>query len=227
MVIDQLRAHDETGLRQRILDVLRKGLFEQHREAWGLPGFNTGERYQGSEAALIEAAWAVPVEVLRVRADSKRRSSYASRADFETMLTAILAAAQAPVPLTSLVDACAHRLGQAATVFDAEADPATTAGTPEDILVGQSIASVLWAQLTASQRAVVPYLDLSARKAAVVIGLGPSAVNVAQSAVKAIVANECRELTREEQLEVVKHLCELHAQEIGAGHNEAMPRGSE
>jgi DNA-directed RNA polymerase specialized sigma24 family protein len=225
MAIDRIRAADETGLHERVSDVLRNGPFVQHSGAWGPPGFSAGERYQGSESALIQAVWAVPVTILRVRADSKRRSSYASREDFEAMLSAVLGVAQAPVPLRSLVSTCAHRLGQAVTVFDHDADPVAPAGTPEDVLVGQSIAAVLWAQLTSSQRSVVPYLDLSSRQAAAIIGLGHSAVSVAQSAVKAVVANECRELTGGEQLEVVKHLCELHAHDIAAGQTEPMPRG--
>ena len=225
LAIDQLRAADETGMHERVSDVLKKGPFVRHGRAWGVAGFVEGEIWQGSIGELVEAGWAVPVTVMRLRADAKRRSSYASRTHFEALLEAVLATAGVPVPLSVLVEVCSHRLGQLATVVDAEVDAATPFQDPEASTVGRLVAEAIWMQLTDSQKAVVPYLNLSARDAAGIVGLGRSAVNVAQGAVKQIVADECQEMSEEERIHLVRCLCVLHNDDVKAGQSPTMLRG--
>lgn len=210
---DSLRALVFTGLANLVREELRRTdrgrLHRRVRELLGAEGYVEGptkfwRRVDDSESAstatesqLVEAAWSVDVRVVKWRADAKRNSPFAQRPSLVALLDAIYDRAAGALHIDVLVAVLARRLGVGPTSAIEELDlveerfvVASGAG-PAEHLVDQEceldasrVAAELWDQLSPRERALLPHLAASARKAAEAVGGGKSAVNEAMKRLK-------------------------------------------
>lgn len=179
MIVDELRKAGMSAVRDRLVDVLRKAGFQQSNDTWGLPDRDPGLVHQGDVAALKHAAERVDVEVLHVRDDSKRSSSFASREDLVALCTGVLTEACAYLPLATLVEVVEHRLGVVASSRYEPIDDNTAERDPvPDADVADTVDGI-WDRLEPDQRKLLPYLDPddSVRAVADEVGFGRDKVS--------------------------------------------------
>ncbi|WP_434447728.1 hypothetical protein [Lentzea sp. E54] len=148
------------------------------------------EPFGGDEAVLVRAAMKVDVTRRRWRPDAKREGPLADRADMVALVRAVLEAAQGSVTFAALARVIARR-------FDLDVMPVTVpidALDPparsdfEQVEIADRVGAVM-AQLTERDKAVLPFIDESSRAAASHIGLGHSAVALAQTRLKSLLAD--------------------------------------
>jgi hypothetical protein len=179
MVIDELRKVGLAALRDRLIDVLGDAEFTKLSDTWGLPNHDPQLVYQGSVATLKDAARGVEVDVLHVRDDSKRSSSFASRDQLEALCTAVLTEAGAYVPLATLIEVVEDRLGlHASSVFEPIDDNIADRDQVPDVEIADTV-DAIWQRLEADERKLIPYLDPddTVRAVAAEIGFGRDKVS--------------------------------------------------
>lgn len=179
MVIDELRKVGLAALRDRLNDVLGEGEFSKLNDTWGLPNQDAQLVYQGGVATLKGAARSVEVEVLHVRDDSKRSSSFASRDHLEALCVAVLTEAGAYVPLATLIEVVEDRLGlDASSVFEPIDDNIADRDQVPDVEIVETV-DAIWQRLEADERKLIPYLDPddTVRAVAAEIGFGRDKVS--------------------------------------------------
>lgn len=159
MVIDELRKAGFAAVRERLTDILCKGDFCKSNDTWGLSTHDTRLVYQGDASTLKRAARGVEVAVLRVRDDSKRSSSFASREHLEALCTTVLTEASAYVPLATLLEIVEDRLGLHASSLHEPIDDNTADHVHvPDADVADTV-DAIWQQLEPDERKLLPYLD--------------------------------------------------------------------
>jgi hypothetical protein len=179
MVIDELRKVGLAALRDRLIDVLGEGEFSKVNDMWGLPNHDPQLVYQGGVATLKGAARSVEVDVLHVRDDAKRGSSFASRDHLEALCAAVLTAAGAYVPLATLIEVVEDRLGlHASSVFEPIDDSIADRDQVPEVEIAETV-DAIWQLLEADERKLIPYLDPddTVRAVAAEVGFGRDKVS--------------------------------------------------
>ncbi|WP_159540041.1 hypothetical protein [Aeromicrobium sp. 9AM] len=192
------RARDtDTGhLVGRIRKLLRANTtdFNEVRPSfWSPAGAGVTTEADTSREDLLRAAFAVPgVKLTRWNAEAERRSPFASKADLERLVLAILRAAGAPVHERELIKVLADYFGLRPNSVDI--DDVTDFSFQDD---GQSpaqevensqYADMIWEQLTADERTVLPWLDDSVTDMADGLGIGRTRAHNIRASARVVVA---------------------------------------
>lgn len=195
------RATDMGALMTRVRSIMEEDeRFELVRVRTGIPRWtlaSTGvqEQFTGQIEHLIRAGRAVEgIKEVRWRSE-RRRGPVAQRESLGDLFEAILQAAGTSLTVRELARVAAARFNLLEPPllyeFDDSFSPFSSADLgPDDRLVVSEAALEIWDQLTDRERALYPYLDLSARKAAEMMGLGKSQMAVAQVRVRDLLARE-------------------------------------
>lgn len=154
---------------------------------WSLTEYAAADPYSGSDAPLVEVAYAVP-DVRRVRwsPESTHRPPIAEPESLRRVLRAVLAHARAPV-LARVVFGVVLERFPLITSGDVElrSDLLPAASVPGE---SRLLALEVWRQLTDNERLVVGLLDLPVREIARVTGLSRSTVQRAATAARSVLA---------------------------------------
>lgn len=193
----ELRKTDRGRLHRRLIELLRSGNFIEHpTKFWRRSSDSIGASAATSQD-LLSAAWNVEVRVVKWRPDAKRNSPFAEKSSLIQLLDALFDCAAGAVHIDVLVDVFGRRLGVGPTTAtedldvaadgftaDSELGPAEQHCEIQAALDAAHQAGELWDQLSPRERLLVPHLAGSARKAAVAVGGGKSAVNHAMKRLK-------------------------------------------
>lgn len=183
---DRGRRRDVGPLRRRVGDILRdmpdvSELASPAGALWALDDMTDVELWAGDAADLIAVAWDIgDVNELRWRSET-RRDPIADRRSFETLLTAVLKAAGAPVAMSTLVDIIAARFALAAPplVVDLDDEPGRPFASAESEALRDVRTAEIWNQLSTRERLLLSYYGEPVRDVAAALGLGKSATAVA------------------------------------------------
>jgi hypothetical protein len=218
------RKAGRTGLHDRLLDVLKKGPFRGSNGAWYLKEQTSDECYQGSFEAIIEAAYSIPIVLQHVRDDSQRRTSFATRAELENLVTSMIRAAGAGLEMRDLSRVVERRFNLAPPVevefVLAENVAASERSTSAD---ADGRVPKIWTLLTRDQQAVLAHMDPeidNVRATATKVGFGRDKVSRTIRTTHAILATELEALGHEERIEVLQQLLALAEGQRGQRTNE-------
>jgi hypothetical protein len=234
-LIDRVRKGARAKLWRRLNEVLgADARFVEVGDSWTLRELPAAERWAGREADLVAAAWRVEdVRVVRWRPDARRDGPVADRTALVAVCAAIIEAAGAPVPLSTLTEVVAQRFNVGAPPLLILVDAPELAEHPVRLqgavstealpseLVGAArvqhpgperlIAEEIWGQLGEQERMQLPVLDLGVRAQGEVLGLGHSQAAKAAARLKEklrVLLGDEDEPTRQE---IVRHLQEMQA----------------
>lgn len=138
---------------------------------------------------LVEAAWSVPLDIIRARPGAKNRAPWASRSQQMELLTAVLRAADGAVHMNDIAETVAARVGllDAPTVWPLDAADVPELAT-EDVmpieLAGD--ARELFEQMGPRERIALAYHDAPVRGTAARFGIPRSSLQDAKGRVEEI-----------------------------------------
>jgi hypothetical protein len=211
LAIGELRKSGRAALHDRLVDVLAQGEFVKAGAYWRLPGQASDVTYQGSRHDLLDAAFAVPVTRLYVKETSKRESSFATRAQIEDLLRAVLERAGAAVSLADLKD-IAHRWLNLHPPYIAVTIKDTFSSSDEAVGVAAEVENAvgrIWVRIGADGQELLLFMDPNkntSRDTAAVVVYGHDKVARVIKATKEILREELQDLPRDEQLAILRHL---------------------
>jgi hypothetical protein len=180
----ELRRSQRGRLAMILRELLRKSddVLQSPKDFFTLRRAETSEITHAAMSDLVAAARAVEdVKVIRWRPDSTNAPPIAERADLLRICVAVLAAASAPVHLSTLIEVLSHRfdLRDAPTTVNIDEIAATVASPlPEAASDRDDRAHAvrIWNQMTVRERQVFPLLADSARDIGAQLGVSKSAV---------------------------------------------------
>jgi hypothetical protein len=229
LLIDRENTHGRHALHNRLKDVLDSGPFERAGGQWSIAGSGFVTAATTPPSVLVEAAYSVDVSIhrpdFRQTPDRRRSTSYASRADLVSALTAVLSAADGTLDIGVLCEVMTARL-QLGAPQDRYRELAANspAPDPETIAAAREIVRQIWDGLTVAQRQVLAFLEYEARDAAVELDRSSSAAHELQQRARATIAEHLKDCSPDLQLAVAHELLLLISAAHSPGQDNTMGR---
>lgn len=203
LVIDRLRATPRGVLRRRIERRVgnRPDIEKVVPNHWALEPYAAAVHWGGASDVLIAAANAVAVDPPPAWSeDSPRQPPATTGRSIDTLCTAVLDAAAAPVERPLVVTVVSERVMpiemdhvvDAGSVIEPQSQSAEEAVLDAaDRLAAAEVAERIWALMNDDERALLPFIGEPSRHVAEagVLGLGKSAIEVRQKKLRASLAD--------------------------------------